>query len=74
MIKNFTDKNGSTYNIYLRGTYTKSIRTAAQLKTVLDRSIAAKTEKLANAYKSKNYMDVMRDFGMISQAKLLKHL
>jgi hypothetical protein len=70
MIKNFVDKDGQKFNIWLRGAYAY-IKSAKKLREVLDNSINAKPQNMREALHKKNYMDVMRYFGIMSGSKRL---
>jgi exonuclease I len=84
MIKNFQDKNGNKYNLILRGRYSISIKSSRKLKMILDNSTSYNglkklhpmfsdeiLNKLVTCYQNKNYMDIMREFGLLNWAQLI---
>jgi hypothetical protein len=68
MIKNFIDKDGQRFDIGLRSSFA-NIKSASKLREILDNSINSKPEDMREALQKKNYMDVMRYFGIISTSK-----
>jgi hypothetical protein len=85
MIKNFKDKNGSAYNILMRGKLQDTVKSSKALKNMLDysTSIEGLTKnhptytseliiKLHEAYQKKTYRDLMSLFGCISNSWLIK--
>jgi hypothetical protein len=72
MVRNFRDKNGKRYNIWLRAHFSY-IRSATKLREVLDNSInTIKPDNLRTALQNKPYMEVMRYFGIITKSTYLK--
>jgi len=67
----FTDKDAQEYEISLRAGF-GHIKNQTQLKAILDKSFAAKSEPIRDFYNKNSYMRAMRDFGMVSQSKLLR--
>ena len=73
-----TSKSSGThqFEINLRGRYTTTIRSERKLREVLLRSINAKKgqpiyESWINLYNSGDLLAIMRDFGMVSQTKMI---
>jgi hypothetical protein len=65
-----------TFEVQLRGRYRSSIRSESKLREVLERSIQAITEPIViksymKLLESGDLLAIMRDFGMVSQSKML---